>query len=174
MLSNQQALNTLVFNGLIVLVSEIFSLTQAISLPSRRITWPSVSALLASDKIFWFLSNSHFPINCQHLQRLGHSPWDWYGWIWKTRLCTLVVNMHRNSGLGCCGCFSCLLLHFSIALCTSISDILSNSHNTNDIVLGVALTGSIQKNFNNMVARCEQWELKISHLDALKRIFEDF
>jgi hypothetical protein len=85
-----------------------------------------------------------------------------------------MVNMRRNSGQGCCGCFSCSLLHFGIALCTSISDIFSNSHNTNEIVLGVALTGSIQKNFNNMVTRCEQWELKISRLDALKRIFEDF
>jgi hypothetical protein len=174
MLRNQQALNPLVFNGLLVLVSEIFFLTQAISLPSRRVTGPSVSALLASDKIFWFLNNSHSPINCQHLQGLGHSPWDQYGWIRKTRLCTLVVNMRRNSGLGCSGCFSCSLLHFGIALCTSVSDILSNSHNTNDIVLGIALTGRIQQNFNNMVGRCEQWELKISRLDALKRIFEDF
>jgi hypothetical protein len=82
--------------------------------------------------------------------------------------------MRRNSGLGCCGCFSCSLLHFGIALCTSIIDILSNSPNTNDIVLGVASTGSIKQNLNNMVARCEQWELKISRLNALKRIFEDF
>jgi hypothetical protein len=76
MLSNQQALNPLVFNKLLVLVSEIFSLTQAISLPSGHVTGPSVLALLASDKIFWFLSNLHSPINCQHLRGLGHSPQD--------------------------------------------------------------------------------------------------